>query len=133
MAIGLNVPEPEETCSDPNCPFHGSLSVHGQTVEGQVESTSMEKTVVVEREYDVRVPKYDRYMKRRSRISAHHPDCLDLSVGDTVRIAETRPLSKTKSHVVVEIVEEAEVAGGITAPATEAEGTSGDRDPEGGD
>ena len=104
MALGLNVPKPETTCPDPNCPFHGTLSVRGQTVEGEVASTDMEKTVVVEREYDVKVPKYDRFMKRRSRISAHHPDCLDVSVGDTVRIAETRPLSKTKSHVVVERV-----------------------------
>jgi small subunit ribosomal protein S17 len=104
MALGLNVSEPEEACSDPNCPFHGTLSVRGQTMEGQVASADMDKTVVVEREYDVKVPKYDRYMKRRSRVSAHHPDCLDLSVGDTVRIAETRPLSKTKSHVVVERV-----------------------------
>ncbi|EJN58669.1 30S ribosomal protein S17 [Halogranum salarium B-1] len=61
----------------------------------------MDKTVVVEREYDVRVPKYDRYMKRRSRVPAHAPPCMDLQEGDTVRIAETRPLSKTKSHVVV--------------------------------
>jgi len=102
MAIGLNVPEPEETCSDANCPFHGSLSVRGQTLEGTVASTDMAKTVIVEREYDVRVPKYDRYMKRRSRIPAHAPPCMELAEGDTVRIAETRPLSKTKSHVVVE-------------------------------
>jgi small subunit ribosomal protein S17 len=101
MALGLNVEEPEETCSDPNCPFHGSLSVRGQVVEGRVASTEMDKTVVVEREYDVFVPKYDRYMKRRSRIPAHSPPCLELEVGDTVRIVETRPLSKTKSHVVV--------------------------------
>jgi small subunit ribosomal protein S17 len=102
MAIGLNVPEPEAACDDANCPFHGSLSVRGQTLEGTVASTDMDKTVIVEREYDVRVPKYDRYMKRRSRVPAHHPPCLDLSVGDRVRIAETRPLSKTKAHVVVE-------------------------------
>jgi len=101
MAIGLNVPEPEEACSDENCPFHGTLSVRGQTLVGEVASTDMEKTVVVEREYDVYVPKYDRYMVRRSRIPAHAPECLDLSVGDTVTVAETRPLSKTKSHVVV--------------------------------
>jgi small subunit ribosomal protein S17 len=104
MALGLNATEPEETCSDENCPFHGSLSVRGQTLEGRVASTDMEKTVVVEREYDVRVPKYDRYMKRRSRIPAHHPPCVELAEGDTVRIAETRPLSKTKSHVVVDRV-----------------------------
>ncbi len=104
MAIGLNVEEPEEQCSDANCPFHGTLSVRGQTLEGTVASTDMEKTVVVEREYDVHVPKYDRYMKRRSRIPAHAPPCVELSEGDTVRIAETRPLSKTKAHVVVEIL-----------------------------
>jgi small subunit ribosomal protein S17 len=102
MALGLNVPEPEEACADENCPFHGTLSVRGQTLEGQVASTDMDKTVVVEREYDVTVPKYDRLMKRRSRVPAHAPSCMTLEVGDTVRIAETRPLSKTKSHVVVE-------------------------------
>ncbi|WP_336036548.1 30S ribosomal protein S17 [Halobacterium yunchengense] len=105
MAIGLNVTEPEDTCSDENCPFHGGLSVRGQVLEGEVASTDMEKTVVVEREYDVFVPKYDRYMKRRSRVPAHAPECFDISVGDTVSIAETRPLSKTKSHVVVEVTE----------------------------
>ena len=106
MALGLNVQEPETACSDPNCPFHGELSVRGQTLDGEVASTDMERTVVVEREYDVQVPKYDRLMKRRSRIPAHVPGVLrPLSVGDTVRIAETRPLSKTKSHVVVEQVD----------------------------
>jgi small subunit ribosomal protein S17 len=44
-------------------------------------------------------------MKRRSRIPAHVPGVLDeLAVGDEVKIAETRPLSKTKSHVVVEVI-----------------------------
>ncbi|PSP64739.1 30S ribosomal protein S17 [Halobacteriales archaeon QH_8_67_36] len=107
MALGLNVQEPETACSDRNCPFHGELSVRGQTLNGEVASTDMEKTVVVEREYDVKVPKYDRFMKRRSRVPAHAPDCLDLAVGDTVTIAECRPLSKTKSHVVVSVAGEA--------------------------
>lgn len=103
MAIGLNVQEPETACADDNCPFHGTLSVRGDVLEGEVASTAMEKTLVVQREYDVFVPKYDRYLKRRSRVSAHHPPCLDVEEGDTVRIAETRPLSKTKSHVVVSV------------------------------
>ncbi|APX96310.1 30S ribosomal protein S17 [Natronorubrum daqingense] len=113
MAIGLDVetpPEPEnpEEYDYETCPFYGELPVRGQTLEGQVVSTDMDKTVVVEREYDVAVPKYDRLMKRRSRIPAHVPGVLEpLSVGDTVTIAETRPLSKTKSHVVVEVTEEA--------------------------
>ncbi|WEL18424.1 Ribosomal protein S17 [Halorhabdus sp. SVX81] len=75
--------------------------MRGQTLEGTVASTDMQKTVVVEREYDVTVPKYDRLMKRRSRIPAHAPPCMDVEEGDTVTIAETRPLSKTKSHAVV--------------------------------
>jgi len=113
MAIGLDVetpPEPEnpEEYDYEKCPFYGELSVRGQILEGTVISTDMDKTVVVEREYDVAVPKYDRQMKRRSRIPAHVPGVLEpLSVGDTVKIAETRPLSKTKSHVVVEVTEEA--------------------------
>ncbi|WP_128225636.1 30S ribosomal protein S17 [Halobacteriaceae bacterium SHR40] len=110
MAIGLDVtkpPEPEnpEEYDYETCPFYGDLPVRGQVIEGEVVSTDMAKTVVVEREYDVTVPKYDRLMKRRSRIPAHVPGVLrPLSVGDTVKIAETRPLSKTKSHVVVEVV-----------------------------
>ena len=110
MAIGLDVetpPEPEnpEEYDYEKCPFYGDLAVRGQVLEGTVVSTDMDKTVVVEREYDVAVPKYDRQMKRRSRIPAHVPGVLEpLSVGDTVKIAETRPLSKTKSHVVVERV-----------------------------
>ena len=97
--------EPEEYDYE-KCPFYGQLSVRGQTREGTVVSTDMEKTVIVEREYDVFVPKYDRSLTRRSRIPAHVPGVLDsLEVGDEVTIAETRPLSKTKSHVVVEVLD----------------------------
>jgi small subunit ribosomal protein S17 len=111
MAIGLDVEQPPEP-DDPEsydyetCPFYGELPVRGQVIEGEVASTDMDRTVVVQREYDVTVPKYDRLMKRRSRIPAHVPGVLEpLAAGDQVRIAETRPLSKTKSHVVVEVVE----------------------------
>lgn len=114
MGIGLDVtqpPEPDdpETYDYATCPFYGDLPARGQLREGIVATNDMDRTVVVEREYDVFVPKYDRYMKRRSRIPAHVPEVLEpLSIGDRVKIAETRPLSKTKSHVVVEIVEAAD-------------------------
>ena len=111
MAIGLDVPTPPEP-EDPEeydyetCPFHGELSVRGQVIEGTAVSTEMDRTVVVQREYEVKVPKYDRHMKRRSRIPAHVPEVLEpLSVGDDVKIAETRPLSKTKHHVVVSVAD----------------------------
>ena len=111
MAIGLDVPRPPEPDNPEDydyetCPFYGELSVRGQVIEGEIVSTDMDRTVVVEREYDVKVPKYDRQMKRRSRIPAHTPEVLEpLSVGDDVKIAETRPLSKTKHHVVVSVDE----------------------------
>jgi small subunit ribosomal protein S17 len=111
MAIGLDVPTPPEPDNPEEydyetCPFHGELSVRGQVIEGTIVSTDMDRTVVVEREYEVKLPKYDRFMKRRSRVPAHVPEVLEpLSVGDGVRIAETRPLSKTKHHVVVSVAE----------------------------
>jgi small subunit ribosomal protein S17 len=108
MAIGLDVPTPPEPENPEDydyetCPFYGELPVRGQVIEGTVVSTDMDRTVVVEREYEVKVPKYDRYMKRRSRVPAHAPPCLNLEVGDTVTIAEARPLSRRESHVVVSI------------------------------
>lgn len=106
--IGYDVPEPDGECDDDNCPFHGTLSTRGTVLEGRVASDKMEKTVVVEREHDVKVPKYDRYMRRRSRVPAHSSPCVDAEEGDTVRIAECRPLSKTKHFVVIEVVEDGE-------------------------
>lgn len=134
MAIGLDVktpPEPDDPEYDyEKCPFYGDLPVRGQILEGVVASADMEKTVIVEREYDVFVPKYDRYMKRRSRIPAHVPGVLDhVSIGDHVKIAETRPLSKTKSHVVVEVTEadpEVESIDPTVEASPDEEETSGD-------
>ncbi len=45
--IGLNVKEPENTCDDPNCPFHGNLSVRGQVLEGIVTTNKAERTITV--------------------------------------------------------------------------------------
>jgi small subunit ribosomal protein S17 len=66
----------------------------------------MNGTVVVEHEYLHYVKKYKRYEKRRSRYHAHSTPCINASAGDVVRIAECRPLSKTKSFVVVEVMKE---------------------------
>lgn len=100
--IGIEVTPPTKACSDPHCPFHGSLSVRGITIDGRVASTKMEKSVVVEREFLFYVPKYERYEKRTRRFTAHHPPCIPLAQGDEVTIMECRPISKTKSFVVVE-------------------------------
>ena len=100
--IGLDVKSPKKPCDDRNCPFHGHLSVRRKFLDGKVVSAKMTKTVTVERDYLEYVKKYTRYEKRRSRIMAHSPPCLELSEGDRVRIAECRPLSKEVAFVVVE-------------------------------
>ncbi|MDI9633831.1 MAG: 30S ribosomal protein S17 [Methanolinea sp.] len=101
--IGLNVRPPERECDDVDCPFHGTLPVRGQVITGKVVSDKMAKTVVVERAYLHYVGKYNRYEKRSSKIHAHNPPCIQAKTGDTVRIAECRPLSKTTTYVVVEV------------------------------
>ncbi|MHC1611090.1 MAG: 30S ribosomal protein S17 [Candidatus Methanospirareceae archaeon] len=100
--IGIDVRRPEKECDDPDCPFHGTLPVRGQILEGEVVSDKAPKTVVVQRIYLKKIQKYERYEKRRSKIHAHNPPCINARVGDVVKIAECRPLSKTKSFVVVE-------------------------------
>ena len=101
--VGIDVPEPKEKCDDPNCPFHGTLPVRGQILEGIVISDKAERTITVERSFYKFIRKYERYEKRKSRILAHKPDCIQLVVGDVVKIAECKPLSKTKHFVVVEV------------------------------
>jgi small subunit ribosomal protein S17 len=103
---GLNVPIPETECEDVNCPFHGTLPVRGQVITGKVVSDKMQDAVVVSRDYLHYVKKYKRYEKRSSKLHAHCPPCLGAQVGDMVKIAECRPLSKTKKFVVVEVTKE---------------------------
>ncbi|MGC2289613.1 MAG: 30S ribosomal protein S17 [Thermoplasmata archaeon] len=100
--IGLDVRSPKEHCDDAHCPFHGHLSVRGQIFEATVVSTAMQRTAVVERTILRRIPKYERYAKRRRRYLVHDPPCLKVRVGRLVRVAETRPLSKTVTFCIVE-------------------------------
>jgi len=100
--IGLNVEPPKKTCTDRDCPFHGSLPVRGQTIIGTVVSTKMNNAITVKKEYMRYVPKYERYMKKTSTYHAHCSPCMDVNAGDQVRIAECRPLSKTVSFVTIE-------------------------------
>lgn len=80
-------------------------TTRGRTFEGTVISDKMNKTVTVEWEGRKLVPKYERYMKRRTRVKAHNPESIDAKTGDKVRIKETRPLSKTKNFIVTHILE----------------------------
>lgn len=100
--IGIpGVQAPERTCNDPCCPYHGTLPVRGKILEGIIVSLKMNKTATVMHEYAVFVRKYERYERRRRKIHAHLPPCLDVKVGDRVVIGECRPLAKTVSFVVL--------------------------------
>src|SRR5688572_23625776 len=72
---------------------------------GTVASDKMQKTVVVRVDRQVLHPKYRRYVRRTSKFMAH--DDLGATVGDRVRIVETRPLSAKKRWRVIEIVQKA--------------------------
>ncbi len=85
-----------------------TLGTRGRSFTGKVVRAKMHKTVVVEWERRVLIPKFERYEKRRSKVAAHNPEEIDAKEGDIVRIEETRPISKTKNFVVAEILQKAE-------------------------
>jgi len=100
-SIGIDVEYPEEKCGSEDCPFHGSLKIRGKTITGTVVSTAPQNTAVIERKYLRFIKKYERYERRKKRYSVHKPKCIKLKKGDQVLVAECRPVSKTKRHVVV--------------------------------
>jgi small subunit ribosomal protein S17 len=100
--IGLNVKPPDENCKDENCPFHGKLSVRGQVISGVVSSTKMQHSILVKKEFMHYVKKFERYEKRSSTFSVHCPPCIKVAVGDKIKIAECKPLSKNVSFVTIE-------------------------------
>ena len=73
---------------------------------GVVVSEKMDKTVLVAVKQVVRHRTYGKTVRRSSKLAAHD-EANDAHVGDTVRLMETRPLSKTKRWRVIEIVERA--------------------------
>ena len=75
-----------------------------KTKIGVVTSNRMEKTVTVEIEIKVKHPIYGKFVKKTTKFHAHD-DKNECSIGDVVRIMETRPLSKTKRWRLVEVVE----------------------------
>ena len=78
---------------------------HRSQKVGAVVSDKMQKTVVVRVDRLVRHTKYRRYVRRTSKFMAH--DELGSTIGDKVRIVETRPMSARKRWRVIEIVQKA--------------------------
>ena len=77
-----------------------------KTRTGVVVSDKMDKTIVVEIRTRVRHPLYGKIMNQTNKLKAHDENN-ECGIGDTVRVMETRPLSKDKRWRLVEIVEKA--------------------------
>ena len=75
-----------------------------RTLTGRVSSNKMDKTITVSVERKVKHPLYGKFVKKSTKFHAHD-EKNECSIGDTVRIMETRPLSKLKRWRLVEIVE----------------------------
>ena len=77
-----------------------------KTRVGKVVSDKMDKTIVVAVENHVKHPLYGKIVKRTYKLKAHDENN-ECGIGDTVRVMETRPLSKTKRWRVVNVIEKA--------------------------
>jgi len=77
-----------------------------RTLVGRVTSAAMDKTVTVVVERRVKHPLYGKYMKRSTKVHAHD-ESNDCAQGDLVRIEQCRPISKSKTWRLLEIVEKA--------------------------
>jgi small subunit ribosomal protein S17 len=74
-----------------------------RTVTGKVVSDKMDKTIVVLVERSVRHPKYEKIIKRTTKLHAHDENA-SAKIGQIVKIQECRPLSKTKTWKLVEVL-----------------------------
>src|SRR5271154_3201024 len=78
---------------------------HPRTIQGVVASDKADKTIKVVVDYQMRHPKYGKYLKRRTVLHAHD-EKNEAKEGDTVEITEGRPLSKTKHHRLLGILQQ---------------------------
>ncbi len=91
-----------ENCGDAKCPFHGDLRTRGRVFEGTVVSDRMQKSVIVEWPRVIKSRKYNRFARLTSRVKAHNPACINVRMGDRVRLSECRKVSRTIGFVVTE-------------------------------
>ncbi|GIU68416.1 MAG: hypothetical protein KatS3mg001_266 [Candidatus Pacearchaeota archaeon] len=89
-------------CNDKDCPYHGYLKTRGRIFKGIVKR-KFSRRVTIEFDRFIYVRKYERFMKRKTRIHARLPKCFEnkVEIGDTIQVQECRPLSKMIHHVVI--------------------------------
>jgi len=96
-----------------------------RTITGVVASDKGDKTIKVVVNYQTKHPKYGKYLKRRTVLHAHD-EKNDAKEGDTVEIAECRPMSRTKHHRLLKVVQR----GAERAVQLSAEGVMTGKAPE---
>ena len=83
-----------------------STETSTRTLQGRVVSDKMDKTITVKIERRVKHPVYGKYITRSSKVHAHDEEN-KAGMGDIVLVAESRPMSKSKSWILVDVVETA--------------------------
>ena len=99
----FGVKAPAKDCTDRKCPFHGEINVKGEFLKGKIVKKDINRSATVEWFRSQYIPKYERYQIRRSRLRTHNPACINAAIGQEVLLAKTRPLSKNKNHVILQI------------------------------
>jgi len=97
------------SCDNKDCPFHGSLKARGRTFEGVVVRKH-DKRLAIEFERMIYIKKFERYARKKTRVHARLPKCLEstINIGDLIKIQECRPLSKIIHFVVIEKIKDKE-------------------------
>lgn len=106
--FGANAPSKQ--CTDTKCPFHGQANVKRELFKGKVIKRDVNHTATIEWFRPHYVQKYERFEVRRSRMKVHNPACIDAKIGARVLAARSRPLSKTKNHIIIQVLQHEEQA-----------------------
>ena len=105
----MKMKKQEIECDDKQCPTHGNLKARGRTFEGYVLK-KFPRRISIEFERTIYVKKYERYAKKKTKLHARTPKCMEneVSIGDYVLVKECRPLSKIIHFVLIKIIRKSE-------------------------
>ena len=100
--LGIKAPE-NPGVYDKNCPFYGEIAVKNETFVGVIIKKDANHSATIQWTRFVAVPKYERSVSRTSTMRVHNPISVNAQIGDKVLAARTRPISKTKHHVILKV------------------------------
>ncbi len=95
-----------DSARDKNCPFYGQINVKKANLVGTIIKKDANGSATIQWERSRFVPKYERYEFCLSKIRVHNPASINAQIGEKVLVARTRPISKTKHHVIIKVLAE---------------------------